>query len=374
MASIDKRKGSWRVQVRRGGRTFSKTFRMKADADAWARDTERAIDLDIDPSARRLSTKDSFASLIQAHIDDLATYGKPLRRSKAAVLRRLEAELGAEPVAGLTRERLIRYGRERVEAGAGPATLAIDISFIGTVLTHAAALHGLQVNTEAVRLARVALRRMGAIGKGEERDRRPSEEELEILFAHFDANDRNTMPMSDITKFAIATAMRLDEIVRIEWQHLDPRTRTILVRDRKDPRNKAGNDQRVPLLSATGFDAWAILEAQRRRTGRTKGRCFPHNGRSVGTNFRRTCREAGIEDLHFHDLRHEGTSRLFEAGLTIEQVPLVTGHKDWKMLKRYTQLRPENLHAILSRRAQSGDGRASLAPRDSASGMPLVHH
>lgn len=46
-------------------------------------------------------------------------------------------------------------------------------------------------------------------------------------------------------------------------------------------------------------------------------------------------------------------TRLFEAGLTIEQVPLVTGHKDWKMLKRYTQLRPENLHAILARKAST---------------------
>ena len=48
-----------------------------------------------------------------------------------------------------------------------------------------------------------------------------------------------------------------------------------------------------------------------------------------------------IEDLHFHDLRHEATSRLFEAGLPIEKVALVTGHKDWKMLKRYTHLKPE---------------------------------
>jgi site-specific recombinase XerD len=66
--------------------------------------------------------------------------------------------------------------------------------------------------------------------------------------------------------------------------------------------------------------------------------------------LRRACRELQIIDLHFHDLRHEATSRLFEAGLTIEQVPLVTGHKDWKMLKRYTQLRPESLHAILARK------------------------
>jgi site-specific recombinase XerD len=53
-----------------------------------------------------------------------------------------------------------------------------------------------------------------------------------------------------------------------------------------------------------------------------------------------------IEDLHFHDLRHEGTSRLFEAGFSIEQVALVTGHKDWKMLRRYTHLRPEHLHSV----------------------------
>ena len=42
MASIDKRKGNWRAQVRRGGQTLTKTFRLKADADAWARDIERA--------------------------------------------------------------------------------------------------------------------------------------------------------------------------------------------------------------------------------------------------------------------------------------------------------------------------------------------
>jgi hypothetical protein len=170
VASIDKRKGNWRVQVRRGRRALNKTFRMKADAEAWARDVERAIDMDIDPTTRRITTKDSFASLINQHIDDLATYGKPLRRSKESVLRRLEIELGSEPVANLTRDRLIQYGRERVKAGAGPATLAIDLSFIGTVLTHAAAMHGFQANTEAVRLARVALRRMGAVGRGQERD------------------------------------------------------------------------------------------------------------------------------------------------------------------------------------------------------------
>ena len=59
--------------------------------------------------------------------------------------------------------------------------------------------------------------------------------------------------------------------------------------------------------------------------------------------FTRACDKLKIEDLHFHDLRHEGTSRLFEAGLPIEKVALVTGHKDWRQLQRYANLKVEDL-------------------------------
>ncbi len=62
-------------------------------------------------------------------------------------------------------------------------------------------------------------------------------------------------------------------------------------------------------------------------------------------------------DLHFHDLRHEGTSRLFENELVIHEAALVTGHKDWKMLRRYTHLQPESLHDIIARRRPQPEGR-----------------
>jgi integrase len=145
------------------------------------------------------------------------------------------------------------------------------------------------------------------------------------------------------------SAMRQEEICRIEWTDFDADQKMLLVRDRKDPRKKDGNHQRVPLLNVTGYDACALIEDQCAFVGRRTGRIFPYNSRSVGTAFRRQCRELGIIDLHFHDLRHEGTSRLFEAGFSIEQVALVTGHKDWKMLRRYTHLKPEALHAVASR-------------------------
>jgi integrase len=157
--------------------------------------------------------------------------------------------------------------------------------------------------------------------------------------------------MTRIVKYAIASAMRQEEICRVEWPDHNARTKMLLIRDRKDPRQKKGNDQHIPLLAVSGYDAAALIEEQRAIRANNDNRIFPYNHKSVSAAFTRACQELGIEDLHFHDMRHEGTSRLFEAGFRIEQVALVTGHKDWKMLRRYTHLRPEALHAIAAGRA-----------------------
>ena len=125
----------------------------------------------------------------------------------------------------------------------------------------------------------------------------------------------------------------------------------LTIRDRKDPREKKGNDQRIPLPAVSGFDALALIKEQRTVRGNEDDRIVPYHHKSARTAFTRACHDLGIKDLHFHDLRHEGTSRLFEAGFAIEQVALVTGHKDWKMLRRYTHLKPESLHALAASKA-----------------------
>jgi integrase len=337
--------GKWRVQVRYKGRYASQSFKRKVDAESWAKQTEVDIDKGKSLTTRVRTDAKTFRDLIDLHLDDLADTGKKLRRSKEAVLRRLKQDIGDTPIAEMTKQELVAFGRRRAKQGAGPATLAIDFSFIGTVLTNAAAVHDVELDPEQLRLARYALRRLGLIAKAEERDRRPSAEELKRILHHLDTAPRVEIPMGRIVRFAIATAMRSEEIHKIRWDDRDPDRKIVLIRDRKDPRKKDGNDQFVPLVNFTGFDAWALLEEQREWT-RVKERCFPYNHKSSETAFRRCVRELEIEDLHFHDLRHDGTSRLFEAGLAIEQVALITGHKDWKQLKRYTNLRPEALHAL----------------------------
>jgi len=139
--------------------------------------------------------------------------------------------------------------------------------------------------------------------------------------------------------------MRQAEICRIQWSDVDMKKRTVTIRDRKDPRRKDGNHQIVALLNSTGYDAWQIVLEQRIVT-RGIGRVFPYHSKSVGAAFHRSCKALDLDDLCFHDLRHEGTSRLFEAGFSIQQVAMVTGHKDWRMLRRYTNLKPEDLHKM----------------------------
>ncbi len=254
----------------------------------------------------------------------------------------LKTELGGVKLSALNRERLIEFGRKRAKQGAGPPTLAIDFSFIRTIVTHAAAVHGIDVSAEEARLARVALKHLNLIGKGKERDRRPTRDELDELIEYFETNPRQFIPMGRIVRYAVATTLRQEEICKPEWPMVDMKKRLVVIKDRKDPRNKEGNDQKVPLLDLTGYDAWEIMLQQRILT-RGSGRVFPHNYRSVSAAFTRACAELKIDDLHFHDLRHEGTSRLFEAGLPIEKVALVTGHKDWRQLRRYTNLKVEDL-------------------------------
>jgi integrase len=342
--------GSWRVQVRRKGKYVNDTFRRRKDAEEWALEVERRIDRGEPPLPCRGRDTKTFGDLIRLHQEDLREVGKPIGRSKAASLALLERQLGRLRLGDLDRERIIQFGKSRAREGAGPVTVGIDIGYI-KILSDAAAVHGLILSTEPVGQARIALTRLGLVGKGNERDRRPTQDELDRLISTLDANPLQQIPMGRIIRFAVATAMRQDEICRIEWMDFDPVKRMLLIRDRKDPRRKNGNNQRIPLLDVSGYDACGIIDEQRGFVEQQVGRVFPYNGRSVGTAFRRACRALGIEDLHFHDLRHEATSRLFEAGFSIEQVALVTGHKDWKMLRRYTHLRPEGLHAIARRAA-----------------------
>ncbi|MES2682354.1 MAG: tyrosine-type recombinase/integrase [Pseudomonadota bacterium] len=108
-------------------------------------------------------------------------------------------------------------------------------------------------------------------------------------------------------------------------------------------------------------EAYALLNA----IGPKKaGRVFNTTGPAIGTAWHRVRERAGIEDLHFHDLRHEATSRFFEDaskfGLTDTEIGSITGHKTWAMLQRYTHLRSVDIAAKLRPHAMRPAQQTSL--------------
>lgn len=141
----------------------------------------------------------------------------------------------------------------------------------------------------------------------------------------------SSIPMQKVMGFAIFSTRRLEEITRILWKDLDVEGSRVLVRDMKNPGEKIGNDVWCELPA----EAMQIVLSMPKR----RAEIFPYCGDTIGTNFTRACQLLDIIDLHFHDLRHDGVSRLFEIGRNIPQVAAVSGHRSWSSLKRYTHLR-----------------------------------
>lgn len=330
MASIIKIGKSWRVLVRRKGhKSICKTFPTKARAEAFARQTEADIDrgVIVQPAAHDLLVRD----LVSAYRDMRDKSDRPIldTATEHYMLRRLSESLGDLSAGALSVQDLLDYAATRRDDGAGPYTVNMELSKLGTVMRYTGALLRV-VLPDVVAQARPLLTHLRMIGGGGKRERRPTEDEVTAICEH-------VAPwLSDVVMFAIHSAMRRGEIVRLKWADLDEKKRLVLVRDRKDPRQKVGNDQWVPLMPG----AWEIVQTQ----PRDDSRIFPRHEQTISKYFKAACDDLGIPDLHFHDLRHEGVSRLFEAGMSIERVALVSGHKDWRHLRRYTNLRPEDVH------------------------------
>ncbi len=102
MATILRTKeGNWRAQVRRKGKYASRTFRLKSLGSEWVTETERMIDIGCEPTSRKIGTPKTIADLINLDIADMHEVGKPIRRSKNAVLEALERDIGTTRIPNL---------------------------------------------------------------------------------------------------------------------------------------------------------------------------------------------------------------------------------------------------------------------------------
>ena len=240
----------------------------------------------------------------------------------------------------MSASRPVQHVRSRREQHAGLATAKTDLIYIGVVLKVAQAVGSYPVDPTITADASKACQRLHLIGESRRRDIRPNETQLVALTRYFLSRPRNVViPMADIMWFAIYSARREGEICRLRWADNNSRIHTGLVRDLKHPTHKIGHHRRFRYTQ----ESWQIAMRQP-HAGKF---IFPYKAASVKEEFRKACRKLGIKNLHFHDLRHEATSRLFERGFEIHEVQQFTLHSSWQQLVRYTHLRPEQIPDLL---------------------------
>ena len=266
-------------------------------------------------------------------IDQYIKEFQPKGRSKNADLNKLKKrDIANVDVNKLTERDLIKHTRQRNKE-CQPQTAANDLIWLNGVIKTMSGVLDIEIDLSIFDKARGILRTEGLIAKSRHRDRRPTKEELLQLSRYF-YDKHKSIPMLHIMWFAIYSARRQSEIMRIEWNDINHENKTCLLKNMKDPRIK-GLKKRFKLPKS----AYKIIIKQ----PKIDNRIFPYNSKTISTYFTDACNILNIKDLRFHDLRHEATSRLFERGLDIVQVQQVTLHSSWNTLKRYANLDPGDL-------------------------------
>jgi len=318
----------------------SRTFKKKELAKTWGKNKTNEME-ELGVVGYKTC---SLGKLLDYFMNDRLLWDNT-GRTKQYVIRMLrDADIANVQSDKLKTSDLIKHCANRLETGAKPQTIYHDIAYLRSVMKKSMPVFNIKSNIGVFEEAVPVLVDMKLVGKSDKRTRRPTENELDKLREgllkrqNFRPNSKSTqIPYIDILEFSILTCMRIGEVCALRWDDLNEDHKTIIVRDRKDPRKKEGNHMIVPLLAGS-FD---IANRQEKKTEII----FPYNSRSVTAGFQRVRNELGITDLRYHDLRREGASRLFEKGYTIEEVAQVTGHRNLNILWQvYTQLFPHKLH------------------------------
>ena len=132
--------------------------------------------------------------------------------------------------------------------------------------------------------------------------------------------------------FAIETGMRGSEILGLTWGNISLERQLAYL-----PLTKNGTRRELSLSKK----AVRVLVNQRSRQDTPTP--FPVNTNTFRLAWERLRKRANLCDLRFHDLLHEAISRFFEMGLSVPKVAVILGHKDARVLFRYTHLRAENI-------------------------------
>ncbi len=335
MANIEKRgQYQWRALVRRKGyKPVSRTFPTKGEAQDWARDIEAQM-------RRRVfvDTSEAERTTLEESLSRYLREVTPNKKGEVQERRRVKAwqrdPLAKRFVTDVTAADIAAWRDARLKAGASPTTCRTDLALISHLYTTARKEWGWPISNPVadVRLPRQAegrKRRLEPLGDG-------MTEEAWLLLGAAGGPDW----LVPLIRLALETAARQGELLALRWADVNEKAGTARFNE-----TKAGGARTIPLSDI----ALTVLAEWRGDISRV-GKVFPGVTQNrVSVLFARACESVGLDDLRYHDLRHEGVSRLFEAGLNHMEVASISGHRTMQMLMRYTHPRAADLAEKLNR-------------------------
>ena len=328
--------------------SISKTFDLKADAEAWAREIERELQRGNLAAATNEAGRVTLGQVVDRYTDAVL----PRLRSKGAAgyVRACNAKFGAYFLGSVRSVDLAAWRDDLLNEGLSAQSVIHHLNALSSIFSYAE--KELSIPLPAGNPAK-AIRKPAA---PKSRDRRLRAGELDALLAAADSTKR-TPGLRQIITLAVETSMRLGELLTLEWKRIDLARKTAHLADTKN------GESRTVALSSAALDALRVMKTLPRRIdGRLFGWAAADSFEKAWVRckvraraaYKEECEKSGtapdptfLADLRFHDLRHEATSRLFEKGLGIMEVASMTGHKSLAMLKRYTHVEAEKLAAKL---------------------------
>lgn len=333
MATYRQRGNSWEVQIRRKGHApLSKTFPKKALAEKWAREKENEIDDGLFKDTRA-SSQTYLADLFDKYLLQIT----PTKEASSYVpekarLGTLKRFFDGVTLAGLSIQDVLDYVDERLLKVSSDA-IRRELQLLSDVVDSAQSLWGLHIVSNPVPNAKRILRKLRKLKPGNRRERRLKPGEYELIR---EAHHSKFTLINKIALFDIETALRRSELAKLEREHINFGKRLLYVPKSKTDW-KTGRKGRIVPLSQFAIDILKGIPA------RIDGSVFGLQPESISQAFERLCENQGIVGLRWHDLRHEAISRWFEKGFGVHEVAAMSGHCDWRSLKRYTHPDPEKL-------------------------------
>ena len=321
MATIRKRKDKWQVQIRRkGSGAASRSFLALKDAEAWARHMESRADrgdLPARPDALRGVT---LGQLVERYRDNVSPRKRTYVAERLVLNAFLRHPICRRPLSDISTAHFAAYRDERLKC--------LKPASVKRALVPIHNLYEVARDEWDFPIRENPLSKLKFGDSDQRRERRLRAGELEALIeAAKQSRNQRILP---VITLALETAMRRGEMLAIKKQHIDFDKRTLLI-----PESKNGRARTIPL----SIPAIEVLS----KHSVTDGRLFAITANAFRLAWERVKRRAGITDLHFHDLRHEAISRFFEKGLSVPEIALISGHRDLRMLLRYTHPMSEGI-------------------------------